>query len=483
MNGMALLPELMLLLTLVGLLVGETIYSGESRRLLTSIALIGQLAALVQVLLVYQSGAQLILEKTAAIDGIAIFFKFFFILFGVISSAISVFSIEIKDGIKAEFHIFQLGALLFLCLLASAVNLMLISVCLLALNITCYFLSSFSIRDKSRTSAGEKIYLFTSASFFLFLIPVVVLFGFTHSLSLFEIREALVAQPLSPVAAATLTGFLFSSLLIQCGVFPFHFWFVDALEGTPTPTEFFMITAIRGAGFIILLRILGEWMSIPSAPFGNFWKEILVVGALASIGVGAVSANFQSRLKRLLAYLVVAETGYWILALTELDTGSVAAALFGYMCDALSLCGAYLMFSENVDRTGNDLINQFGGLAKSSWVEYACTAVFLLSFVGVPPLPGFYGKWLVIGTMFRNGNYALGIAVSLFILFQLGAVIKYLHSMIHNDGASEIKEPKTALAFRRRALSVALVLPLLFSAVYLEKILVWSETAIQFILW
>lgn len=483
MNWIVLLPELMLLFTLAGLLIGETIYKGESRRLLTTISLVGQLAALTQVLLVYQQGAQLILEKTVAIDGVAIFFKFFFILFGVFSTALSVFSIEIKDEIKAEFHIFQIAALIFLCLLASSVNLLLIAVCLLALNTTIYFLSSFSLKDRKGSGAGTKIYLFSGIAFFLFLVPVVILFNETQSLSLFEVREFLSNHPLSPVVAATLTGFLFVSLLIQCGVFPFHFWFVDALEGAPTPTEFFMITAVRGAGFIILLRVLGEWMSLPMEPFGAFWKQILTVGAVSSIVVGSVAAVFQKRLKRLLAYLVVAETGYWLLALTELDSGSVSAALFGYMCDALSLCGAYLMISDSVDRSGGDGIDGFSGLAQNSWVEYVCTVIFLLSFVGVPPFPGFYGKWLVVGTMFRSENYILGMCVSFFVLIQLAAVLSYLHVMIHQRGASMLPGHKTPFVVRRKILSLGLVLPLLISSVFLENILDWSERAIQFILW
>ena len=121
MNWLPLLPELTLLLTLIGLLIGETIYRGESRRLLTTIALVGQVSALVQVLLVYQRGAELFLEKTAVIDGLAIFFKFIFIMFGIFSTALSVFSKEIKEEIRAEFLIFQIAGLIFICLLSSAV--------------------------------------------------------------------------------------------------------------------------------------------------------------------------------------------------------------------------------------------------------------------------------------------------------------------------------------------------------------------------
>ena len=483
MNWLPLLPELMLLFTLVGLLIGETVYRGESRRLLTTIAIVGQVSALVQVLLVYQRGAELFLEKTAVIDGVAIFFKFLFIVFGIFSTALSVFSKEIREEIRAEFLIFQISGLIFLCLLSSAVNLILICVCLFALNAACYFLSSFSLKDRTQFASGAKIYLFSSVSFFLFLLATAMIFVSAHTTSVFEVRELFLAQHQQPLFVSVISALFLSSLLIQGGLFPFHTWFVDALDGTPTPTEFFMITALRGAGFIVLIRLLGEWMALSKAPFGDFWKLLLTVSALCSIAVGAVAASVQKNLKRLIAYLVVAETGYWLLALTELDSGSVATALFGYMCDALSLCGAYIMVSESVNRSRGDSLDQFSGQAGASWLEYVCTAIFLLSFVGVPPFPGFYAKWLVVGTMFRSGNYAFGIAVSFFVLVQLAAVVRYLHAMIHPVTVSSAAKKDDGNAFRRKALSVALVVPLLASVVFLEKILDWSERAIHFILW
>jgi len=481
MTVMVLLPEFMLVFTLIGLLLGEIAYRGESRRLLTTIAVVGQASALIQMFLVYPHGAKLLFHESFAIDGIAVFFKFIFILFGLLSTAMIGFSKEIYEDIRAEYLLFQVAAVLLLCITASSTNLLLMLTGIFAVNAVLYFMTAFPARDLVSTEAAMKFYLASVVSFVFFFIGIILIYQYAQSLSIFEIRDVLLKQPLTVVPGAVISGLFLFSLLSQIGAFPFHFWIVDALNGAPTPTEFFMITAIRGAGFVVLLRLLGEWMTIDARPFGNSWAEILKISAALSMIIGASSAILQTHAKRVIGYLVVAQTGFLLVGLTVMDSGSISGVLIGYLNDAVSLCGAYLSVCYCVDRCGGDELSRFGGIARRAVPEFVGLVVFLASFVGMPPFPGFISKWVIISALFREQSYLLGTVTAVTIILMGVALIRLVYSMIRTE--SEPREIVDNAKNARLMVMFVMAAPMLFLVFFVQSILTWSEQAIRFVLW
>ena len=74
-----LLPEILIGLTLIGLLIAEVAYRNQSIRLLRPIVTVGLIAALVNIPWGYQVAPRVIMNGTYIIDGISILFRFFFV--------------------------------------------------------------------------------------------------------------------------------------------------------------------------------------------------------------------------------------------------------------------------------------------------------------------------------------------------------------------------------------------------------------------
>ena len=97
-----LLPEIFLIVTFVGIVIGEIGYHGEKVRLISLTALIGLAGAFVQVLLSYRAGGAQVFGNVLSIDGLSLFFKLFFILLAILAVVTSLHTQEICTKKRAE---------------------------------------------------------------------------------------------------------------------------------------------------------------------------------------------------------------------------------------------------------------------------------------------------------------------------------------------------------------------------------------------
>src|SRR5687767_10819085 len=127
-------PEILLALTLIGLILSEVSYFGERLRFVTGISVAGLGAAFLQTLLTYQLSPTLLMDGSLAFDGLSVFFKLFFIFLALLTVIFAIDSPEISHSRRTEYYAFLVGACLSMCLAASATNLLIIFLSLQLLN-------------------------------------------------------------------------------------------------------------------------------------------------------------------------------------------------------------------------------------------------------------------------------------------------------------------------------------------------------------
>ena len=124
------LPEVMLVLTLLFVVFAEISYHGERTRWVTGITLMGLGAAFVQTLITYQYGPALLFGNTLSIDGFSLFFKLLLITLAGLSVLLAVQTREIPKKHSAEYFALILASTLAMSLAAGAVDLLLIAMSL-----------------------------------------------------------------------------------------------------------------------------------------------------------------------------------------------------------------------------------------------------------------------------------------------------------------------------------------------------------------
>jgi NADH-ubiquinone oxidoreductase chain 2 len=223
-------------------------------------------------------------------------------------------------------------------------------------------------------------------------------------------------------------GFLF-----KIAAAPFHWWSPDVYDGVPTIVTTFI--AIFGKiSILVLLLELSHYTStlIYSMIELYSWTISLSISCFFSLIIGTVLGLTQIRIKRLLAYSTISHIGFILLALIVHNIESYQAFIFYIMQYILSNLNAFLVviaigFSlylhhTNVSEYNNlseknnspiQLISQLKGYFSINPLLALCLVITMFSFVGLPPLTGFFGKQMVLTSALDNNNTVLVIVAIL----------------------------------------------------------------------
>jgi NADH-quinone oxidoreductase subunit N len=162
------------------------------------------------------------------------------------------------------------------------------------------------------------------------------------------------------------------------------------------------------------------------------WQQIIIFLALASIILGAVGAIGQKNIKRLLAYSSINNVGFMLIGLAAGTQAGVEAVLTYLLVYVLTTVGAFLVVLNLRDENGElvEDISALAGLSEKKGGLAAALAVFLFSLAGIPPLFGFWPKYLVFEAAVMADLVPLaiaGIVASVIGCFYYIAIIKTMY--------------------------------------------------------
>jgi len=246
------------------------------------------------------------------------------------------------------------------------------------------------------------------------------------------------------------TYVFYSFLLISVGFLfkiaaaPFHWWSPDVYDGVPTIVTT-TISILGKLSILILLLELSYYTStlIYSVLHLYSWTFSLSISCFFSLIIGTFLGLTQFRIKRLLAYSTISHIGFILLALIVNNIESYQAFLFYIMQYTLTSLNAFLiiiamgfslyMYFTNISEYNNlteknnspiQLINQMKGFFAINPLLALSLVITMFSFVGLPPLIGFFGKQMVLTSALDTNNTFLVIVA---ILTSVIGAVYYLN--------------------------------------------------------
>src|SRR6516162_5270788 len=283
--------ELFVLALGILLLLLETFSEKQDRKVFALIGIIG--LAIVFLFLQGSSPGPSGMASYVA-DSASTFFKKVAVLTTIV---VLIMSIDYADTIKrflsgasaqsglGEFFALPVLTCAGMMWMASAVDFVLIFVSLELVTISFYVLVSFMRRNASSLEAGVKYLILGALSTGFFVYGVTWIYGVTKQTNLGEIAKALPA-----VSPQNHTALLFGTLLVLVGLgfkvaaAPFQFWVPDVYQGAPTPITAFLSVGSKSVGFIVLLRVLGAFQSLPAVGDKLITAVILLAAATLLYG-------------------------------------------------------------------------------------------------------------------------------------------------------------------------------------------------------
>ena len=195
----------------------------------------------------------------------------------------------------------------------------------------------------------------------------------------------------------------FIGVLTKSASFPFHTWLPDA-SVAPTPVTAFLHAAVLvKIGVYGLLRVFGLTLSVSGCILWAGWL------ALFSSIVAGIIALREEDIKKILAFSTVSQLGFMLAGLVLVNLTATRGVLIFYVAHAFGKGGLFLCAGiiERVFGTKN--IKEMGGLMKRAPDLTFAFFIGMLSVIGIPPLPGFFGKLNIIMGMLESRQvfYAL----------------------------------------------------------------------------
>ncbi len=300
-------------------------------------------------------------------------------------------------------------------IMAGTENLLMIFLGLEVLSIPLYVLTGL-VREKPQSTEGALKYFILGAFSTGFLVyGLALILGATGRFDLPGIAAALrqggdAGAPYGPLMLYTGLALVIVAFTFKVGAVPFQFWVPDVYQGAPTPITGFMAVGTKAAAFAVLLRLLHSGFGAATAR----WTAALSVLAVLTMIGGNLLALVQPRLKRMLAYSSVAHAGYLMLALLAplpLGAANLVYYLFTY---AFMTLGAFAVVALFQDGEGDaDHVDNFAGLWQRRPALALTMAVFLLSLLGIPPLGGFTGKYVIFMAALDSGHPILAAVMAI----------------------------------------------------------------------
>jgi NADH-quinone oxidoreductase subunit N len=336
--------------------------------------------------------AQFAFGTSYLLDGFALFFKrFFLIAAALVLVMATVFADRIEAGVS-EFYSLVVFALAGMMFAASANDFPLLFVSIELITVTFYVLTSFQRNRRASLEAGVKYLILGALSSAFMVYGIALVSGTSGTMNFGELTgraAALAGKPLFLLGLLLLV----SGLAFKIAAFPMQVWAPDVYQGAPAPTTAFLAVGSKAAGFVLLLRVL--FGALPHEVTAQWTKLIMVVAAVTML-YGSLCAIPQRNLKRLLGYSSIANAGYLLLGVAAMSQAGSAAVLFYLSGYLFAVLAAFTVICVVMHAAEAEDISALGGLSQRSPFLAAALTLAMVSLAGIPPLAGFFGKFLLI---------------------------------------------------------------------------------------
>lgn len=251
---------------------------------------------------------------------------------------------------------------------------------------TLYLLIAISGPEASK--AAKKALITVGGTDALMILGIGIIWLFTRSLQIGHLSIPLIGT-LPTIAFLCLAAGAFA----KAGAVPFHGWIPAASKAAYAPVMAFLPASLdKLLGIYLMVRLCTSIFILqPNSPVSIF---LLFIGSL-TILVGVMAALLQHDIKKLLSFHAVSQVGYMILGIgTALPVG-IAGGLFHMLNHAIYKSCLFLSAGSVEKQAGTTEIDKLGGLGRYMPITFISTAVAALAISGVPPMNGFFSKWMI----------------------------------------------------------------------------------------
>jgi len=364
---------------------------------------------------------------------VSAFSQLFTIVFVFVGALVVLASPEYikNERNHGEYYALILIAVMGMSFVATSADLIVIFIGIEIAGIASYVLTGFQKTVKRSTEAAMKYFIIGGFSSAITLFGMAMIYGTGGSTNLRELGSTLtVGGGLDGIVLLGI-AMIIVGLGFKIAAVPFHMWAPDVYEGAPTTITALLAAGSKKMGVAAFFKIF----LVALFAFKIDWDMAIGIIAVLTMTVGNLLAIQQTSVKRMLAYSSIAQAGYILIAIPVGTDYAVAGGILHVITHAAMKSGAFFVLVALAVVGMGESIKDFSGLNKRSPFLAFSMAIFVLSLAGIPPLAGFYSKFVLFSAAIEGSGVTqwlvwlavAGILNSALSLFYYARIIKVMY--------------------------------------------------------
>ncbi len=275
-----------------------------------------------------------------------------------------------------------------------------------------------------RRLSGAMIYLVLNMlATLLFLLAAGLVYGATGTLNMGELALLFRAEQASDAAWLGVILMLIS-FSIKAALFPLFGWLPASYHVAWTPVSALFAGLLTKVGVYALIRLVTLLWPEPGVV-----HAVLLWVACATMIIGVLGAAAQTEVRRILSFHIVSQVGYMILGLALATPLALAGAVFYLIHHIVVKANLFFVGGIAARLTGSERLAAMGGLYARTPLLAVLFAISALSLAGIPPLSGFWAKFVLV-----KASLEAGVWVAAFFALLTGVFTLLSMSKIWNEG-------------------------------------------------
>jgi proton-translocating NADH-quinone oxidoreductase chain N len=293
--------------------------------------------------------------------------------------------------------------------------------------------------DRDGFEGTFKYVILSAAATVMILAAISFIFIANGSVSFESIHAVMASGGRDPLLIAALI-LLTTGLFIKGGLVPFHGWLPDAYMAAPPATSVLLAGIVtKTTGIYTLIRLVTSVFAVSDTV-----NTLLLIVGIISIVIGALAALGQSDFKRMLAYSSISQVGYIVLGLGSGSPLGIAGAIFHLFNHSVFKSLLFVNSAAVEQQSGTRNMDRLGGISDKMPVTGTTSVIAFLSTAGIPPLSGFWSKFIIILAVWQAGHHAYAVVAILASLITLAYFLTMQRRVFFGKLAAGLENLKEA---------------------------------------
>ncbi len=319
------------------------------------------------------------------------------------------------------------------------------------MSLSSYGLVSFRKSFDITLEASLKYFFIVGLGSLIALFGISLMYSLVGSLELDSLKNLPLGDPIA-ILGLTMTFLGFGA---EAALAPLHTWLPDVYSAASTPVAAMISGAVTGMGVFGPIKILQPIISSDASGVPVNFKLLLAIIGLATMLIGNLGGLYQTNLRRMLGYSTIAQTGYFVSALSTFSLLGLVAAVFAIWNHGILKSNFFALTGSVEEGYEGGELNRLRGAGRKNKGLGVLFVLSSLGMMGSPPFGLFWSEILIVESLVMAGGLfiALGAAVAFNMVISIGYYYRVINTVVFEEPQNEV----STLKLRQLSASVALL--------------------------